>query len=171
MLDMRQKGWALFKTLIFTVVVPGSVAGWIPFYFLRLPEARLRLSGFGLLGIVLMALGAALYFWCAWDFSWVGRGTPAPIDPPRVLVVRGPYRVTRNPMYVGVEAVLAGEAILFASPSLAVYAVMVALMFHVFVLLAEEPSLRAKYGISYEDYCRAVPRWIPRPGGIGRGPR
>jgi protein-S-isoprenylcysteine O-methyltransferase Ste14 len=159
---MGERVWAIFKTVIFTVVVPGSVAGWIPFYLLLPSGARPVLAGAGLAGIVLMALGASLYFWCAWDFSWLGGGTPAPIDPPRALVARGPYRVVRNPMYVGVGAVLVGEAMLFLSEALAIYALVVGFLFHLFVVVIEEPSLRGKFGASYEEYCRVVPRWLPR---------
>jgi len=159
---MAERVWAIFKTVIFTVVVPGSVAGWIPFYLLLPRGARPVLAGAGLAGISLMALGAALYIWCAWDFSWLGRGTPAPIDPPRALVARGPYRVVRNPMYVGVGTVLVGEAMLLLSETLAIYTLVVGILFHLFVVVIEEPLLRAKFGASYEEYCHLVPRWIPR---------
>ena len=91
-----------------------------------------------------------------------GRGTPAPIDPPKELVARGLYRYVRNPMYVGVMSILVGEALIFASRTLVWYAVTVFIGFNLFVLLYEEPTLRHKFGAAYERYCAAVPRWLPR---------
>jgi protein-S-isoprenylcysteine O-methyltransferase Ste14 len=107
-------------------------------------------------------LGAAILLKCAWDFAVVGLGTPAPIDPPKSLVVSGLYRFVRNPMYVGVALVLFSEALLFSSPRLLDYALLVGTGFFLFVIAYEEPTLRKKFGASYQTYCRAVPRWIPR---------
>jgi len=109
-----------------------------------------------------MLLGAAIYFRCAWDFAFAGRGTPAPIDPPKELVVKGLYRYTRNPMYIGVLTLLFGEAVFFASRQILIYAGVVFLIFHLFVMLYEEPALRRKFGDSYQRYCSAVPRWFPK---------
>jgi protein-S-isoprenylcysteine O-methyltransferase Ste14 len=99
--------------------------------------------------------------WCAWDFTFAGRGTPAPIDPPKELVVQGLYRYVRNPMYVGILSILLGEALLFASWSLFGYAAVVFILFFLFVVLYEEPILMRKFGESYLQYCKNVPRWIP----------
>lgn len=146
------------KNLLFTVFVPGMVAGFVPYWML----AGRRVAGASLgAGALMGALGLAIYGWCLWDFAITGRGTPAPIDPPKVLVARGLYRWTRNPMYVGVLSVIAGWAIAFQSRTLAVYLVLVALMFHVFVRVVEEPMLQRKFGPAYEQYRRAVPRWLP----------
>jgi protein-S-isoprenylcysteine O-methyltransferase Ste14 len=90
------------------------------------------------------------------------RGTPAPIDPPKELVVRGLYRYVRNPMYVGVLSVLIGEALLFESARLFWYGAAVFLLFNLFVILYEEPALGRKFGKSYQDYRAAVGRWLPR---------
>jgi protein-S-isoprenylcysteine O-methyltransferase Ste14 len=152
---------SLVKTLIFTVLVPGTVTVVVP-YRLLASGARPQ-STLGLVGILPIALGAALYLWCAWDFASAGRGTPAPVDPPKVLVSRGPYRVVRNPMYVGVLLILLGEGIVFASQTILGYALLAWLFFHLFVVFYEEPTLRRKFGAFYEEYCRTVPRWIPRP--------
>jgi protein-S-isoprenylcysteine O-methyltransferase Ste14 len=113
------------------------------------------------LGLLPILLGIAIYLWCAWDFTFTGRGTPAPIDPPKELVVRGLYRYTRNPMYVGVLSILLGEALIFGSKRLFEYTAVVFGFFYLFVLLYEEPILRQKFGESYQAYCRAVPRWLP----------
>ena len=153
----------LLRTLIFTILVPGSVTVLIPYWILRSrPGPDFEISALRLGGILPIALGAAVYFSCAWEFVRTGGGTPAPIDPPKALVARGLYRYTRNPMYVGVASILVGEAVLFQSRRLLAYALVVGLLFHAFVLLYEEPTLRQKFGPSYEEYLKAVPRWFPR---------
>jgi protein-S-isoprenylcysteine O-methyltransferase Ste14 len=93
----------------------------------------------------------------------VGLGTPGPWDAPRRFVATGPYRWVRNPIYVGVILVINGEAWLFLSVPLVVYGVVAAIFFHLFVLGYEEPTLRQKFGETYVEYLRTVPRWIPRP--------
>jgi len=113
-------------------------------------------------GVVVAASGAVLALWCIVAFIVIGRGTPAPFDPPRRLVVVGPYRRVRNPMYVGVVSIVFGESILFRSYDLVACALILCLMFHLFVVFYEEPTLRKKFGADYEEYCKAVPRWIPR---------
>ncbi|HLW60359.1 MAG TPA: isoprenylcysteine carboxylmethyltransferase family protein [bacterium] len=151
---------SVLKTLVFTILVPGTVTVVIPRYLLAVgAEAAIP---FGLIGALPIALGAACYLWCAWDFASAGRGTPAPIDPPKVLVTRGLYRVVRNPMYVGAVLILLGESVLFASATLLTYALLAWVVVHLFVVFYEEPTLHRKFGISYENYRKAVPRWIPR---------
>jgi len=162
----RQWGaiWPAFRTLIFLVLFPGTVAGLIPYWILGSPPtiADLLASGWAYLGAVPILLGAAIILWCAWHFAVTGRGTPAPFDPPRVLVVRGLYRRVRNPMYVGMLLILLGEAALFASRQLLSYGAFVFAAFFAFVLVYEEPTLKEKVGTAYNAYCREVPRWIPR---------
>ncbi|MGD0695571.1 MAG: isoprenylcysteine carboxylmethyltransferase family protein [Terriglobia bacterium] len=151
---------SLIKTAIFLVIVPGTVTVVIPYLLMgRHAEVCQPLGPVGFLPI---ALGAALALRSSWDFATVGRGTPAPVDPPKVLVARGYYRYVRNPMYVGVVLILLGESILFGSVTLLEYALVVWLLFHLFVLLYEEPTLRRKFGPSYVEYCKEVGRWIPR---------
>ena len=154
----------LLKNLAFTVLVPGTVAVYVP---LLLAGERWRAaSGASLwLGSTALALGAAVYAWCVLDFARVGRGTPAPIDAPRRLVARGPYRYTRNPMYLGVLTVILGWAILLRSLAVAGYGLGVWLAFHLFAVLYEEPRLRREFGAEYEAYARSVGRWLPRPRG------
>ena len=153
----------LLKTIIFTVFVPGTVAVYIPWRLLASEDSPQPASwGFGLPGALLMLLGASIYLWCAWDFTFAGHGTPAPIDAPKVLVVRGLYRFARNPMYIGVGLTLIGEALLFRSTQLGWYALFVLVAFHLFIVLYEEPTLRRKFGATYQGYCASVPRWIPR---------
>ena len=147
----------LLKNLLFTVLVPGTVAVYLPLLL-----ARGRTPAWGPVALLLLGLGAGLYAWCVWDFARHGRGTPAPIDAPRRLVVGGPYRVVRNPMYVAVLAVIAGQAALFRVPALLAYGAAVAGCFALFVLLYEEPSLRRTFGAEYEAYTARVGRWLPR---------
>jgi protein-S-isoprenylcysteine O-methyltransferase Ste14 len=114
------------------------------------------------IGVSVLVLGAAIYAWCVWDFATFGRGTPAPIDAPKRLVVRGLYRHTRNPMYVGVLSVTLGWAVFFQSLAIVLYAVALWIGFHVFVVLYEEPHLLSVFGKEYQDYCSDVGRWVPR---------
>ncbi len=153
-----------FKTLIFTILVPGTVTIYIPYLLLSSADAAqpLPLGVFRYFGVILILIGAAIYFWCAWDFTFTGRGTPAPIDPPKELVAKGLYRYVRNPMYVGVVALLLGEAILFGSRALFIYAAAAFVIYYLFVVLYEEPVLRRKFGDAYKRYCDETPRWIPR---------
>ena len=150
----------LLKNIVFTFVAPGTVALLAPWLIAnRLPPG----SGPALaLALVLFVLGGAIYVWCVWDFATFGRGTPAPIDAPSKLVVRGLYRSTRNPMYLGVLSVIAGWAVLFQSASLAAYATFVATLFHLFILFYEEPRLERVFGSQYTSYKSEVGRWLPR---------
>ena len=114
--------------------------------------------------IAMMVIGGAGMLKCVWDFAWTGRGTPAPFDPPRRLVVAGLYRYVRNPMYVAMGIFLIGEALLLpqvTKPMLILVAVM-GLVTTAFVMTYEEPTLRRLFGDDYERYCRHVRRWIPR---------
>jgi protein-S-isoprenylcysteine O-methyltransferase Ste14 len=151
----------LLRNLLFTLLVPGTVAVGVP---LLLAGDRRPASGPGLaLACVLLATGAGIYAWTVWDFAAYGRGTPAPVDAPRRLVVRGLYRFTRNPMYLGVLCVILGQALLLRAWGLALYAAGVATAFHLFIVLYEEPHLRRRFGPAYEAYRARVPRWLPRP--------
>ncbi|HEX6625342.1 MAG TPA: isoprenylcysteine carboxylmethyltransferase family protein [Pyrinomonadaceae bacterium] len=155
------------KNLLFTAIVPGTVAVYVPLS-LAPPPTELTF-GWGIMQVVALlplVAGCAVYLWCLWDFAAFGRGTPAPIDAPKRLVVRGLYRYVRNPMYVGVLLAVAGWALLFQSLRILGYGAVVALCFHLFVVAVEEPSLRGKFGDSYERYCREVRRWVP---GVSRG--
>jgi protein-S-isoprenylcysteine O-methyltransferase Ste14 len=107
--------------------------------------------------------GATLALWCVLTFVFVGKGTPAPFDPPRRLVVRGPYRFVRNPMYAGAGLALGGAATFFRSPALVGYALLFLAVMHAFVVWYEEPTLRRRFGADYDAYRSRVRRWLPRP--------
>src|SRR5712692_1024057 len=151
------------KTLLFTILVPGTVTVLVPYLLLTsgFQLFPVEIGALRILGLPPILLGAVTYLWCAWDFTFVGRGTPAPIDPPKELVVRGLYRYLRNPMYVGILSILLGEALLFASWRLFEYTAVAFSFFFLLVVLYEEPMLRQKFGESYRKYCKRVPRWIP----------
>ncbi|MGQ0538133.1 MAG: methyltransferase family protein [Gemmatimonadaceae bacterium] len=128
-----------------------------------------------LLGGVCVAVGAILLGACIWEFAHSGRGTLAPVDSPRRLVVRGPSRYVRNPMYLSVALIGLGELLLAPSWPLLAYWTLWFVLVNVFVIGYEEPVLRRRFGDSYEDYGRAVGRWLPRfragDGGTRRGER
>jgi len=154
----------LLKAAAFTLVVPTAMVIVLPIYFhhewpqLQAPHSEpWRFLGAGPVGV-----GTLIFFWSVWDFVRRGRGTPAPYDPPKVVVTVGPYRWVRNPMYFGSLLVLTGEALLLQSEVVLAYAAALGLVMHAFVVLYEEPTLRRKFGPPYETYCAAVPRWIPR---------
>jgi protein-S-isoprenylcysteine O-methyltransferase Ste14 len=116
------------------------------------------------LGWIVMAIGAAIGLPCVWEFAWRGLGTPAPFDPPRRLVISGPYRWVRNPMYLGMGVALIGEGMVFPNITRTML-LLVALLFGfvtAFVMVYEEPTLRRMFGSDYENYCRSVRRWLPR---------
>ena len=149
------------RAIFFVLLLPGTVAGYVPFWILRSAD-QLRvphLSISTVLASILAITGALVLLRCVWEFFATGKGTLAPVDPPKFLVVRGPYRFTRNPMYNGVIALIVGEAWLFSSVALAEYALLVLVLFHLFVVLYEEPVLESEFGESYRVYRRAVPRW------------
>jgi len=151
----------LLKNLIFTFLVPGTVGIYLP---LLIVGDRTAVSGPAFVsGCVLLAIGAAVYAWCVWDFATFGRGTPAPIDAPKNLVVRGLYRYMRNPMYFGVLTVILGWVALYRSVAVFVYALGVYSLFFLFVVIYEEPHLAQEFGSEYEDYRGKVNRWMPRP--------
>ena len=160
------------RAFLFAVLAPGSVTVLGPFLVLQaehgssLPVGPARFAGLGPI-----VIGAAILAWCIVDFVRSGRGTPAPWDAPKHLVTRGLYRVARNPMYLGIVCTLAGEALLFRSAWILGYAAVVFVVFHLFVTVYEEPTLRRQFGPSYVGYCDSVNRWIPRPPSPASIPR
>jgi protein-S-isoprenylcysteine O-methyltransferase Ste14 len=156
------------RGFLFTVLVPGAVGFYVPFTLLRHALPRGGVWNTGWLSI---ALGALLYGFSLIRFLLAG-GTPAIFftrhlraligEEPAVLEARGPYRFSRNPMYLGVVMVVMGQASLFASKGIAIYGLVLFLLFHMVVVLIEEPHLRTEQGARYTQYCRKVPRWFGR---------
>ena len=116
-------------------------------------------------GMIMVTIGTVIAFWCVLTFVFIGKGTPAPFDPPRRLVIRGPYRFVRNPMYIGAGMTLAGAALYYQSLSILIYTCLFFLITHLFVVLYEEPTLRRTFGDEYEAYFHRVRRWLPRRTG------
>lgn len=151
------------RSVLWAVLLPGTVTGYVPWRYFGLARVRLDsrnpLHG---LGIVCIGIGAILLGTCIREFARRGRGTLSPVEPPRELVVQGLYRYVRNPMYLSVCLILLGEFFLIRSRSFLLYALSFFLVVNVFVMGYEEPDLRRRFDGSYALYCRRVGRWLPR---------
>jgi protein-S-isoprenylcysteine O-methyltransferase Ste14 len=147
------------RALFAFLALPGIVAGIVPLLILRMHPELSRFAGYG---IALLVAGAILLLWCVRDFYIAGKGTLAPWDPPKRLVIVGLYRFMRNPMYVAVLTITVGWSVAFGSLVLAVYTVVLAIAFHLRVVYHEEPWLRKQFHGDWERYSKTVPRWIPR---------
>jgi protein-S-isoprenylcysteine O-methyltransferase Ste14/pimeloyl-ACP methyl ester carboxylesterase len=147
----------VLRALLAFLALPGLVAFAAP---LLLVWPRVREGSFNALALALLAPGVALLIWCVREFFVAGRGTLAPWDPPRQLVSTGPYRFSRNPMYVAVSVILLGWAIAFESWGVMLYALVVTAAFHIRVVFAEEPWLARTHGRKWDDYVSKVPRWM-----------
>jgi protein-S-isoprenylcysteine O-methyltransferase Ste14 len=150
------------RTILFTFLVPGTEFVVIPYLLLRLFGSQFDLGHIRLLALIFFIPGVAIITWCFIDFIRRGRGTPAPYDPPRRLVVAGLYRYVRNPQYIGVVLVLLSEALFFGSWILLGYVAFFGIGYHLFVRFYEEPTLNRLFGEDYARYCATVPRWIPK---------
>jgi protein-S-isoprenylcysteine O-methyltransferase Ste14 len=156
--------WLALRSLLWTILLPGVFAGYVPWRFFGLGRAQVDLfNAVHVLGLVLILSGAALLATCIFEFARSGRGTLSPVDPPRHLVVRGLYRYVRNPMYLSVLTMVLGEILVTGSSALAIYWALFFLAVNLFVMGYEEPALRRDFGISYDEYCRHVRRWMPGP--------
>jgi protein-S-isoprenylcysteine O-methyltransferase Ste14 len=159
---MRAALSAVAKTLIFTVFVPGTVAGYVP-WRLRQGSVAMVTGAQQWAAIAVITIGIAIYLYTAfWGFALMGGGTPAPIAPTKILVVKGLHRFVRNPMYIGVALVIGGQAWLFHSWHIGIYMVGMLLTAHMFVIVYEEPTLHQQFGEEYDRYRASVPRWIPK---------
>jgi protein-S-isoprenylcysteine O-methyltransferase Ste14 len=149
--------WLLGRAVLAFLILPGTIGFLVPWMLLG-P----RVSGRFVdpLGLFPLTLGTGLLLWCVRAFYVTGRGTLAPWDPPRELVATGVYRFSRNPMYVAVVLVLWGWALGFRSRSVAIYALMVMVAFHLRVVFGEEPWLARKHGEQWARYKAQVPRWF-----------
>ena len=152
-------------------------AGFVALYFYALPSAFVwlneslgwsRWSG-GIpdaIGAVLLAAGIGICAYCSWLFRTLGRGTPVPSEPPTQLVETGPFRLSRNPIYVGYIAIGLGAFFVLGHVALLLYPLSIFLLAELYLIKVEEPRLAARFGDSYEQYCDRVPRW-PRPWSAG----
>ena len=154
--------WLALRSLLWTILLPGMVAGYVPWIVFGLRNARLEPADpIAALALAVIGLGIALLAACIFEFARSGRGTLSPVDPPRHLVVSGLYRYVRNPMYLSVTTIVLGEVLLARSRALAAYWAVWFAAANLFVIAYEEPALRQKFGSSYDEYARRVGRWIP----------
>ena len=154
----------LFRALTYATLFIGLLLVFVPDRILA-PAGIVRPDSVGPIQIIAMLVivaGAALAIASILTFAFIGRGTPAPFDPPRKLVIAGPYRWVRNPMYIGAGLVLLGAAMFYGSIGLVLYTIIFWSMAHLFVLFYEEPVLRRKFGADYEAYTATRRRWMPR---------
>ena len=153
----------LLRNLFFTILQPGMVAGFIPYWIVRnqLDQIIEKPMGiFQFVAILLFAVGFVVTIACILRFAFEGKGTLSPADETKQLVIGGLYRYSRNPMYVGVMLMLMGEALFTASQSLWIYAAIIFTCFYVFILAHEEPRLQKDFGTQYSEYRKKVRRWL-----------
>lgn len=158
----------LLRSIFFTVLMPGTVTVWIPLWLVSAQGAQ-SVGLWRYAGLPLIVVGAALLLWCIGLFYTQGRGTLAPVDPPKHLVVQGLYCYVRNPMYVSVMLILIGETIFFASPYILLETGIFLTITHLFIKYYEEPALRRQFGEPYVEYTQTVGRWVPKPLPRGGG--
>ena len=159
----------ILRQAIAILLLPFMVVVVVPRWLLHSPSglsdrwSESPLANLGqAVGVFLFLLGFCLFVWCVMLFARVGQGTLAPWDATRRLVAVGPYRYVRNPMITSVVTMLAGEALFFGSTVLAGWLVLFFVLNHVYFILLEEPSLEQRFGASYAEYKKRVPRWLPR---------
>jgi protein-S-isoprenylcysteine O-methyltransferase Ste14 len=156
------------RHLLAIALLPFTVTVLVPLWIARRSDLAPAVGGSAgalaaqLLGLAALGLGLVLFAASLRRFSGEGEGTLAPWDPPRRLVLGGPYRHVRNPMISGVLFVLAGESLLLLSPALAAWTAAFLGLNLAYIPLVEEPQLRSRFGRSYDEYCRHVPRVVPR---------
>jgi protein-S-isoprenylcysteine O-methyltransferase Ste14 len=151
----------VYKSLLYLIIEAGLFALYVPLALLR-SGPRLETGVIAWLAVPLWLIGSLVVLSCFWNFTFKGRGTLAPTDPPKELVITGPYRSVRNPIYVGVLLIFLGHFLWFGYWALLIYTVLAFIGVHSFVILYEEPTLKRKFGAAYEDYLKRVPRWIPK---------
>jgi len=155
----------LFAMFILAFLVISIIAIGIPFLIIQFTASlSYDIREFKFIGIIPIILSIYMGIRSIRDFVSYGDGTPSPTNPPKTLVAKGIYRIIRNPMYLAVFLFILGEAIVFQSYTLIAYFMLVWLVFHLFVVYAEEPDLRKRFGKSYEDYFKEIPRWLPKIG-------
>jgi protein-S-isoprenylcysteine O-methyltransferase Ste14 len=139
------------------------VAGLIPYWILGSPgiaSFKNSLSFFQYIAIFTFAIGVAILLYCITMFAIKGKGTLSPADPTKKLVVSGLYKYSRNPMYIGVMLILIGESAFFGSTILWIYTAILFIAFNLFIVIHEEPRLERDFGTEYQQYLKAVRRWL-----------
>jgi len=147
------------RALIAFLALPGVVAGLVPALLVYAEDHHGTGSRFGL---AVLAVGLVLLLWCVRDFLVTGKGTLAPWNPPTQLVIVGPYRFVRNPMYLAVMTLVLGWSLAAGSRLLTGYDLLLAVGFHLRVVFSEEPWLHRQFGAEWVEYAAGVARWLPR---------
>ena len=158
------------RGIFFTILVPGSVAGYIPYWFMRNRFPDMNMGLFHWAGLFIMSMGIFIYLWTAISFLLQGKGTPAIWftkaisfiigEEPMKMVSSGLYKYSRNPMYLGVITTVAGQGIFFQYSILLWYAFSLLIIFTLVVILIEEPHLEEKFGEEYKNYKKQTRRWL-----------
>ena len=150
------------KTLLYMGGMHGFFTFFLPYQLALLETRFLQFGILRFLAIPLWVTGLTIIIWCSVDMIRKGHGTPAHLDPPKALIINGLYQYVRNPIYLGALTFILGYIFWFGSQFLILYFLFFFLCFHILIVFIEEPILRNTFGAEYEDYCRNVPRWIPR---------
>jgi protein-S-isoprenylcysteine O-methyltransferase Ste14 len=161
---MMTRNQSILWSLLFTIVVPGTVSGLVPWLLTgwhRVADS-FGLPGAWVVGVMLIALGLPVLLLAIYKFATDGLGTPSPTAPTKHLVISGPHRFVRNPMYIAVVLIILGQALILEQPELLWYAATVALATATFVHFYEEPTLHRQFGEEYDRYRKAVYAWVPR---------
>src|SRR5882672_1563286 len=156
--------WVLIRAIVWATLFVSFLLVWLPARVLArsgIPVVPPAMGAGQIAAMILAGAGAVIAAWCILTFVFIGKGTAAPFDPPRRLVVSGPYRFVRNPMYVGAGLALCGAGVFYRSIALVGYALVFFVVLDQFVRWYEEPTLRRLFGTEYEAYCRGVRRWWP----------
>lgn len=158
------------RLIIFTILVPGTVAGYIPYRLINEVGESWNRPSLKWIGLVILIIGVIIYLICAISFVLKGLGTPMiwfakPLkvlvgEEPKKLVASGIYKYSRNPMYVGVITTVFGEAFFYQRMILVHYFIFLCILFHLVVVMIEEPHLKRKFGKDYEEYRKKVRRWF-----------
>lgn len=156
--------FVLIRAITYAVLFIGLVLIYVPAQLLsRAGIVHPEVIGYPqIAGIIIGTIGGIIALWCVYTFITIGKGTPAPFDPPRRLVTHGPYQFVRNPMYIGAGCALIGAALFYESLSILGYVGILFLATHSFIVFYEEPTLRRTFGNDYDEYCRKVRRWLPK---------
>ncbi len=157
------KGSLFFRNLLFTILQPGIVVGLLPYLLGKHRWAKTLTAEFSQsfhFGILVLSIGSAILAYCIYQLAKDGNGTLSPADPTQNLVIRGLYRYSRNPMYIGVMLILIGESLILSSLVLWAYSLCVFAGFNLFIVFHEEPRLKRDFGLQYEEYCKCVRRWL-----------
>jgi protein-S-isoprenylcysteine O-methyltransferase Ste14 len=160
------ESWAGLQSIF--LLVPGFLLGIVPVFIIqKVPGLGLPAGSWNWASLQFWIVGIAVIIWCAADFVRKGHGTPAPLDPPRELVVTGLYHYVRNPMYVGALLIQVGNIVWFGRLPQVVYRFFLFTGFNLFIRANEEPYLHKTFGAAYAQYCKSVPRWFPQIGKRG----